>query len=68
MPMAAVVFSDQQESRRVFIEPMHNAWAFFPADARQHLVVKEQGIDQSPTGMPRARMHYQAGRFVDDRD
>jgi hypothetical protein len=65
MPMTAVVLGHQQESRRVFIEPMHNAWAFFPADARQRLAVKEQGINQSPTGMTRARMHHQARRFVD---
>ena len=41
MPMTAVVLGHQQEPRRVFIEPMHNAWAFFPTNARQRLAVKE---------------------------
>src|SRR5262249_48127781 len=34
MSMTAVVLGHQQEPRRVFIEPMHDAWAFFPTDAR----------------------------------
>ena len=68
MPMTAVVLGHQQEPRGVFIEPMHDAWAFFPANARQCLAVKEQGIDQSTTGMTRARMHHQARRFVDHQE
>ena len=66
--MTAVVLGHQQESRRVFIEPMHNAWAFFPANARQRLAVKEQGIDQSTTGMTGAGMHHQARGFVDHQE
>ena len=38
------------------------------ADARQPLAVEEQGIDQSPTGMTRARMHHQARWFVDHQE
>jgi hypothetical protein len=40
MAMTAVVLGDQQETGGVFVEPVHDTWAFFTPDARQRPAVK----------------------------
>jgi hypothetical protein len=66
MALTAVVLGDQQETGRIFVEPVHDAWTFFTPNARQCLAMKQQRIDQGTAGMPRRRMDHQPWRFIDD--
>ena len=59
-----IVFRRHHHSRRVFIEPMHDARAQHAVDPRQVPAVIQQRIDERPAHYPVRRMHRHATRLV----
>ena len=64
--MRLVVLGHDETTARVFIEPMNNAGPLFAANSGQERRMMKQRIDQRVLPVTGARMHDQAGRFVQD--
>src|SRR3981081_147382 len=66
--MRFVVFGDDQTTAGVFIETMDNAGPLFAANSGKRRAMMEQRVDQCVLRMTCARMHNQAGVFVQDEE
>jgi hypothetical protein len=65
--MRRVVLGDHQQAGSVLVEPVHDARPLDPADAgKAFAAMSDQRVNQGPRFMPRAGMHHQAIRLVDD--
>ncbi len=64
--MGAVVLGDDQQARRVLVEPVHDAWPPHAADARQAVAAMgDERVDQRAGLVPGRRMDDEPGRLVD---
>ena len=63
--MGFVIFGNDHDAAGILIQPVHDAGADHPVDARQVLTVKQQRIDQRARIMSRRRMHYHASGFIE---
>jgi hypothetical protein len=61
-----VVARDHQEARGAPVEPVDDAGALHPADARQLVEVVQQGVDQGAIVVACAGVDDHAGVFVDN--
>ncbi len=59
------VLRHHHHARGSLVEPMHDARAQLAADAAEVDTVMEQRVDERAPGMPRRRMHDEAGGLVD---
>ena len=64
--MRAVVFGDEQQARRVPVEPVDDSRPQHAADAGQVDAVGEQRVHKCMPRVARRRMHGQAGRLIDN--
>ena len=65
--MRDVGLGDDQQARRVLVDPVDDARPRHAADARQlAAAMVEQRVDQGPVAIARGRMDDQSGRLVDD--
>ena len=64
--MRGVRLGDDEKSRRILVEPVHDAGPLDPADARQaRPAMADQRVDQRAGRMARRRMDDEPGRLVD---
>ena len=69
MLMGGVIFGDDETTRSILVQSMHNAGSLNAADARKlPLAVMKQGIDQSAIGIPCRGMHHEPRIFINDND
>ena len=65
--MRGIGFGRHHNAACVLVEPVHNARALFPANARQAVAaMRQQRINQRAVGAARGRMHHHICRFIDD--
>ena len=64
--VCGLVLGDDDKARRVLVQPMHDAGAIFFAYTAQFRRMREHRVDERAGSVARRRMHYHAGRFVDD--
>ncbi len=57
--MRAIRFGDDQQARRILVDPVHDARPRHAADAGQLApAMMQQGINQRPVQVARSRMHH----------
>ena len=62
-----VGLGDDQQARRILVDPVDDAWSCNAADARKRSSsMMEEGIDERPVEISRGRMNDEAGGFVHD--
>ncbi len=66
--VGSVVFGGNENSGSVLIDPMHDAGAQTPTNARKVAAVPEKCVDQRSSGCAGPRMNRHAGRLVYDDD
>ena len=67
--MRAVILGCDQETRRVLVEPVHDARAAHATNAGQaRTAMGDQGVDQRSCRVSRSRVHHKARGLVDDDD
>lgn len=66
-PMSVIGLGHNQQSARVFVDPMDDARPQRCANGRQFPVrVRKQAVDQRAVAIPRARVDNQTGWLIDD--
>ena len=65
-PVREIALGDDQQARRVAIEPVHDARTAFARSPRQIGAPPDQHVHQRVVPVPRSRMNDQARRLVDD--
>ena len=53
-PMRELVFDDDEQARRVAVEPVDDARPILAGDGRECVIVKLEGVDQGPLPVPLA--------------
>ena len=65
--MRAVVLGDDEQARRILVEPVDDAGPLDPADARQAVAAMgDERIHERAGFVTGGRMHHEPGRLVDD--
>ena len=64
--MGRVVFRHYERPAGFLVQPMDDPGTFLPPDAGKILAMREESVDERVLRMPRARMHDDSGRLVQD--
>ena len=65
--MCSIGFGDEQQTRRVFVEPMNQTFATRTGAFCERTATTFQRVDEGPAPMAGRRMHHHAGWLVNDK-